>query len=874
MGNLGDSASSEAYANNNNQIQKTPIIDPNQRIYVKPRSRPNNLNVHGISTEGRGIESRIESTNNQNNNMRTFLKKPYHYIDSEENELIKNKFNNMNNYDEDSLNVVEPPSYNYNRDKGGKVDLNLMLKSRGRKSNREEDEREEEGEEGREEEREDEREGEGEGEQEEEENNEDNGNNQEAKDAEELKELFVTKIQAFWRGRSTRRIMTLYQDLDEFIYLLSKVHFNHFSDNFYFFINQLFNVYKTNLENNQNESLEEENGNDDNIDNENNEFDEKEKIPDENENNKNYDELLINYNNLKYKYNELLQNNRDYDLEGNNRDYEKQYYTPYQEDEDSFNDGSKEKRFSYSSIHSEENSKYFDNEQPPKRPATGKRTIALNKKGNKNPKTGLLSLNKKKDKLTYSPSISMEKSRGNSSKRYINDANQNENTINISIIQKPKEELKSPIRTNFFDTNFMYPENENNLELIAKKKSDDQKLNDILSNKKLFAKIKNKIGNEINPQKSELIQNYGESFMIKNKKPIEENLDNKNISQNNEIENNINNLEIIQNEHKNFVPSKLDLEFNELFIGQDKSLLNKKRLDNIIPTNENEVFFEKSNKALFSNDKTLPSFNNKENNAFTIKNKYPKSEPKGSGFKPENILIENISNSEFTINESAKTERGVNKPKEIQKEIIIVPSKGNKFVRLRRSKRTKETYFSIKSNRNNDFNDNKQNLILKEINENNFEIKSEYYYVETKDNPLPEIIEKKIIVNEPSPSPNVNYFNKEKTILAHENDINIKEEKIKKEYLEDIETNELTILSDKKSKKGKKNKEKKDINKIEEFTINGENKKWNELEFIPNEDFIIIKDYEKESEQSSNMEKEDEKNNNISFEYINMNLEI
>ena len=902
LGNLGDSASSEAYANNNNQIQKTPIIDPNPRIYVKPRSKVNNLNLHGISTEERGIESRIESTNNPNNNMRTFFKKPYHYVDSEENELDKNKFNKNINYDEDSLNVVEPPSYNYNRDKGGKVDLNLMLKNRGRKSNREENEREDEGEDEREEERYGDGDGEVEHEQEEEEDIEDNGNNQEVQDAEELKELFVTRIQAFWRGRCTRRIMTLYHDLDEFIYLLSKVHFNHFSDNFYFFINQLFNVYKAQLENDQNE--EEENENDDNIDNENNEFDEKEI----NENNNNYNELLqsnrdyktstkktlnnndilsvpgettfgtIKTDNQKFKKkrqnNELTFSNDYYndDAEGNNREYEKHYYTPYQENEDSFNDGSKDQRFSYSSIHSEENSKYFDNEQPAKRSATGKRTIALNKRGNKN---GLLSLNKKKDnKLPYSPSISIEKSRGNSSKRYLNDVNQNENTINLSIIQRPKEDLKSPIRTNYFDNEFMYPENENNLELIAKKKSDEQKINDILSNKKLFDKIKNKIGKEINqPKKSELMQNYGESFMIKNKKPIGENLDNNIKNENdvieNEIETNINNLEIIQNEHKNFVPSKLDLEFNEIFIGQDKSLLNKKRLENIMPTNENEIFFEKNNKILFSDNKTLPSFNNKENNAFTIKNKYPKSEPKGSGFKPENILIEN---NEFTINESVKTERENGKPKETQKEIIILPSKGNKFVRLRRSKRTKDNYFSIKSNKNDIFNVNKNKVILSEINETNFEIKSEYYYVETEDNPLPEIIEKKIIVNEPSP--HINQFNNENIILSHENDININEKKIKKEYLEDIETNELIILSDKKSKKGKKSKESKDINKIEEFTINGEKKNWNELEFIPNEDFIIIKDYEKESEQSSNIEKEDEKNNDISFDIETNELEI
>jgi hypothetical protein len=57
------------------------------------------------------------------------------------------------------------------------------------------------------------------------------------------------KIQAIWRGRNTRKIMDLYNDLDEFIYHLSKVQFNHFNNDFCFFINQLFNIYKASISN-------------------------------------------------------------------------------------------------------------------------------------------------------------------------------------------------------------------------------------------------------------------------------------------------------------------------------------------------------------------------------------------------------------------------------------------------------------------------------------------------------------------------------------------------------------------------------------------------------------------------------------------------
>ena len=80
-----------------------------------------------------------------------------------------------------------------------------------------------------------------------------------------LRELCAMKIQAVWRGRNTRKIMDLYNDLDEFIYHLSKVQFNHFNNDFCFFIKQLFNIYKANVsndnydENEKNEEEEEEN---------------------------------------------------------------------------------------------------------------------------------------------------------------------------------------------------------------------------------------------------------------------------------------------------------------------------------------------------------------------------------------------------------------------------------------------------------------------------------------------------------------------------------------------------------------------------------------------------------------------------------------
>ena len=296
-----------------------------------------------------------------------------------------------------------------------------------------------------------------------------------------LRELCAMKIQAIWRGGNTRRIMDLYNDLDEFIYHLSKVQFNHFNNNFCFFIKQLFNIYKANvsngyleneeIENNENNNDEEEND----IENENcmNQFTleeiekkngtdeyiykypegscfDPEKLELENEialfveasspyyerkseyKSKEYERLIKDYEELYQQYNELKQNNPNANTNNLNINY---HFVPKKEknesesafgsnkkeikfhkvgsikrdnnqkdsekiqktigknknstisndydadldinrDDDFFNQelsyddkdntGSliKDKRYSYFSLHSDENSKYFDNENP------------------------------------------------------------------------------------------------------------------------------------------------------------------------------------------------------------------------------------------------------------------------------------------------------------------------------------------------------------------------------------------------------------------------------------------------------------------------------------------------------------------------------
>ena len=307
-----------------------------------------------------------------------------------------------------------------------------------------------------------------------------------------LRELSAMKIQAVWRGGNTRRIMDLYNDLDEFIYHLSKVQFNHFNDAFCFFINQLFNIYKANLsdrdinQNDDSENNNEEEMNDnencfnqislEDIENKGGNSDyiykfpegacfEPEKLAHENEialyveatNNpsqekkgkKQYDRLKRDYEELCQKYNELIDNNNNeqniqnnlriipkkeknesestfgsaksdykfHKLGSNSRDKKKLAYSDIKNEDigknstfsneydadldikggddffngdisndDNDNKGSlTKKRYSYS-IHSDENSKYFDNERKEKDIKEGdtyKNNISKNSGGSK-----------------------------------------------------------------------------------------------------------------------------------------------------------------------------------------------------------------------------------------------------------------------------------------------------------------------------------------------------------------------------------------------------------------------------------------------------------------------------------------------------------
>ena len=151
-----------------------------------------------------------------------------------------------------------------------------------------------------------------------------------------LREICAMKIQAVWRGCNTRKIMDLYNNLDEFIYHLSKVQFNHFNNDFCYFIKQLFNIYKANISNGNYNDVNDELENNENDININNEmmddepmmergvFFDPEKLETENEialvvegeiNNNNrirtskdYDKLKRDYDDLYQQYNQLKNN--------------------------------------------------------------------------------------------------------------------------------------------------------------------------------------------------------------------------------------------------------------------------------------------------------------------------------------------------------------------------------------------------------------------------------------------------------------------------------------------------------------------------------------------------------------------------------------
>ena len=194
-------------------------------------------------------------------------------------------------------------------------------------------------------------------------------------------------------------------------------------------------------------------------------------------------------------------------------------------------------------------------------------------------------------------------------------------------------------------------------------------------------------------------------------------------------------------------------------------------------------------------------------------------------------------NNELNINET----RPIKEP-EKEKEVVYLEFNDNKFKRLRRSKRTKDTYFTIKRDPNykkdnNELDDKDKNKDLQPINENNFEIKSEYYYIETNDTPVPLIKEK--IVKETVYVPNKEF-----------ND------------LQYIPENELTIIS-------KNKKERNDeIDKNNDFIIDGESKKWGYLNPVANDEFTCNNDFPNRNRIYENDKIPEEENENDTSLYI------
>ena len=705
MGNLRDSVSSEAYANKS--VSRATLTDyRNSGIYIKPKTSYNNNNIikNGISTEERGIESLKDSTK----------------------KVPLSEYEIENNYQEG-----ESPIYNYPRnqqqEKGGKVDFNLSLgKLKNMKRN----------------------------------------NNNDKHDINLYEENIdkIVKIQATFRYYRIKREIDYYHKVDEFIFHISKVQFNHYYDNFYFFINQLFNAYKANairdlnLENNQEENLEQE---EENEEEENNE----ESADEDNEQNKSYDQLLNDYTNLKKKYNALKKSKDNNNTNNNNKntsklsykkinpelaslpgettfgsiktdnkkfrkfkasfqnntstsnlkdnltmsnyyneDYKnnRHYYTPdHNEDEDSFNDG-KDKRYSYSSIHSDENSKYFDNERPRLR----FKSFNVNKV-----KSIGLSKNTKKNKVfEYSPFYEIDKqSRENSTKR---------NNDNYEI-QNDKI---------------------NNLSAINVNHSGIEEQDDTFERKKIEEMTYDKY-----------IKNYSKDLrIVKNNKILLKN-------------------------------------------GKQGENVNNNNFDNELLTRRNENIIELKAQMKSDEEKMKDIFDNKN-------------------------LLEKM---------KAKLEKEKNKYRHnniVEEERIFIPNTPDlRFKILTRSKRSKDNYLTIKQKKEKE----KEKLKdLQKTSENNFEIKNEYYYIETQDNNLPEIIEKKIKETNLKNQPIINIENKFKENKAkpsNENNFNIKGKESKK--FEEIESNELTIISNEKKKKKKRNEIKKD----QEIMISGEPKKWNML---------------------------------------------
>ena len=583
----------------------------------------------------------------------------------------------------------------------------------------------------------------------------------------------VIKIQATLRYFRIKEVMDKYHKYDEFIFLISKVQFNHFYDNFYFFINQLFNVYKANtlgglkLENQEEKSDQEEK----NEEEENNEESVEEENDEENEenNNKSYEHLLNDYKNLKKKYNALRRNNLNNNNNNLNNNNSKSSFKKLNQELASL-----QGETTFGSIRTDTNKFH---------------KFKANLLNNNNSTSNI------KDNLTISNYNEDEKYERHF---YTPDHYDDDDSFNDV---KDNRYSYSSIHS---DENSKYFDNEQPRRRF--KSFNINKIKGISLNK---GNVKNKVF-EYSPTIEIDKQSRGNNSQRNN---------NINESQNDKI----NNISAI-----NINKSALD-EQEDIF---DRKKIEEMTYEKYIINYSKDLRIVKNNKIILKSDeqrlnKKLPQeLIIKENENIELKAKEKTEEEKMKEIFDNKKLLEKMKLKLEKENE--KKYRHNN----IIEERTTVPNIDIRYKLLKNLKKTKENNITI--------NKEKREKILKESNENNFEIKSEYYYIETKDSALPEIIEKKIkesnIINQKIIQKE-SEFKQNKTILSSETNFNI--EAKKKNIFEDIESNELSIIS-----KQKKLKKRNEIKRNEEIKINSEPKKWNistDLNLISNEEFSLNK---------------------------------
>ena len=544
-----------------------------------------------------------------------------------------------------------------------------------------------------------------------------------------LRELCAMKIQAVWRGGNTRKIMELYNDLDEFIYHLSKVQFNHFNNNFCFFIKQLFNIYKSNISNENYDIEYNENNKEDDIDNDNEnencmnqisleDIEKKEgtgsyfapeKLELENEialfvegstpyyerkkeaiskENEEANNINIDINNQilpkkeknesestigSHKYHRIsniikrniekkqklgdngtLSNDYDADLDINRDD---DYFNHDISYDDKDNSGSliKDKRYSYFSIHSDENSKYFDNENPNEKENkegdmykinTSKNSSKYNNNSTKNTGitgyTGYSLQDKSKligfrtDKINkneFSNSPSVEKSNnyiGHHSKTFPRKYKNYNEYINTTALIIPKHEEDFNIINNKM---FLSPKVNGDQKHVINARSDIA----VTPNMKFEDKNWNEIIEYIKNEEIE-IPTQKNLRNIKNKKEPKK----FDILENEKI----NDINIDNKEYKNKKLKQIYVwHENELNIGKNKNL--KKEKENLLQSikdKENQIdLFKKQLEEIMNKINKPKAFDSK----LEIKNNLNSLNIKG---KQKDLVFKKINNQEININ--------------------------------------------------------------------------------------------------------------------------------------------------------------------------------------------------------------------------------